>query len=86
METQQRTHLVNQLMEEAQRMMGVLEKAVEGQESDDTHPTLHGSHHSPRPYSVREEHAAWEKVCEALHDIQADLEQIAQAEHHRLAR
>jgi len=40
MEPRKRTHLVNELMEEANRMMGVLEKAMEGERREESHPAL----------------------------------------------
>jgi hypothetical protein len=43
MEPRKRTHLVNELMQEAHLMMGVLEKAMQGERIEESHPTLHGA-------------------------------------------
>ena len=86
MEPQKRTHLVNELMQEAHLMMGVLEKAMQGERIEESHPTLHGAHHPQGPYSLEEEHKAWGKVLRALTDMQTELEQIAQSEHQRIAQ
>ena len=45
MEPRKRTHLVNELMQEAHLMMGVLEKAMQGERLEESHPTLHTAHH-----------------------------------------
>ena len=86
MEPRQRTHLVNELMEEANRMMGVLEKAMEGERSEESHPALHGTHHPHGQYSLEDEHKSWGKVLKALTEIQTELDQIEQSEHHRIER
>ena len=52
MEPRQRTHLVNELMEEANLMMGVLEKAMEGERREESHPALHGNASSPWPVQL----------------------------------
>src|SRR5262245_8314780 len=91
MEPRKRTHLVNELMEEAGLMMKVLTKAMEGKE-EEAHlkeERLHmpdDAQHAQPTYTLEEEHAAWEKVCMALHDIQARLDHIEQAERERIAR
>ena len=85
MEPRKRTHLVNELMQEAHRMMGVLEKAMEGQRVDERHPTLHGAHHPQGPYSLEDEHQSWGKVLRALTDVQTELDQLAHYEHQRIA-
>ena len=46
MEPRKRTHLVNELRDEGNRMMGVLEKAMEGERIEESHPALHGTHHA----------------------------------------
>jgi hypothetical protein len=84
--TTERTHLVNALMQEAHLMMGVLEKAMQGERIEESHPTLHGAHHPQGQYSLEEEHKAWGKVLRALTDMQTELEQIAQSEHQRIAQ
>jgi hypothetical protein len=38
MEPRKRTHLVNELMQEAHLMMGVLEKAMQGERLEESHP------------------------------------------------
>ena len=86
MEPQKRTHLVNELMQEAHLMMGVLEKAMEGARSEASHPPLHGTHHPQGQYSLEDEHKAWGKVLRALTEMQTELEQIEQAEHQRIGR
>ena len=86
MEPRKRTHLVNELMQEANLMMAALEKAMEGERSEASHPTLHGAQHPQGHYSLEEEHKSWGTVLKALTDIQTELEQIEQAEHQRIAR
>lgn len=86
MEPRKRTHLVNSLMEEAHLMMGVLEKALEGQRMEASHPTLHGAHHPQGASSLQDEHASWEKVLRDLKAIQTELDQIEQSERHRIER
>jgi hypothetical protein len=86
MEPRKRTHVVNELMEEAHLMMGVLEKAMEGERIEERHPTLHGTHHPQGQYSLEDEHKAWGKVLRALTEMQTELEQIEQAEHQRIER
>ena len=49
MEPRERTHLVNELMQEAHLMRGVLEKAMQGERLEENHPTLHGAHHPQGP-------------------------------------
>jgi hypothetical protein len=65
-------------------MMGVLEKAMEGQRHEQSHPTLHGTPHPHGSYSLEDEHKAWGTVLTALTEIQTALEQIAHAERHRM--
>jgi len=86
MESHKRTHLINKLMEEANLMMGVLEKAMEGQRIEASQPTMHGTHHPPSEYSLQDEHASWEKISKRLTDIQSELDQIEQSEQHRRER
>ena len=86
MESRKRTHLVNELMQEAHLMMGVLEKAMQGERIEESHPTLHGTQHHEGHYSLEDEHKAWGKVLRALTDIQTELDQIEQSEHQRIAQ
>jgi hypothetical protein len=86
MEAHKRTEMVNRLMEEANLMMGVLEKAMQGERLEETHPTMHGAHHPQGQYSLEDEHKAWGKVLRALTEIQTELNQIEQSEHRRIAK
>ena len=86
MEPRKRTHLVHELMQEAHLMMGTLEKAMEGERSEECHPALHGTHHPHGPYSLAEEHTSWGNVLRALTEIQTALHQIEQSEQHRRER
>jgi hypothetical protein len=86
MEPRKRTHLVNELMEEAHLMMGVLEKAMEGERIEESHPARHGTHHPLGQYNLEDEHKSWGKVLRALNEIQTELDQIAQSEHQRIER
>jgi len=86
MEPRQRTHLVNELMEEANLMMGVLEKAMEGERREESHPGLHGTHHPHGQYSLEDEHKSWGKVLRALTEIQTELNQIEHSERQRTER
>jgi len=86
MEPRKRTHLVNELMQEAHLMMGVLEKAMQGERLEESHPSRHGTHHPQGPYSLEDEHKAWGKVLRALTDMQTALDQIEQSEHQRIAQ
>ena len=51
MEPQKRTHLVNQLMEEATLMQSVLAKAMEGQRTEARQLHLHSTQHAHAAYS-----------------------------------
>ena len=86
MEAHKRTEMVNRLMEEANLMMGVLEKAMEGERIEEIHPAMHGTHHPQGQYSLEDEHKSWGKVLKALTEIQTELDQIEQSEHHRVER
>ena len=86
MEPRERTHLVNRLMEEASLMMGVLEKAMEGERIEEIHPAMHGTHHPHGQYSLEDEHKAWGKVLRALTEIQTELDQIEHTEGQRIER
>jgi len=84
MEPRKRTHLVNEPMQEAHLMMGVLEKAMQGERLEERHPTRHGAHHQQGQYSLEDEHKSWGKVLRALTDMQTELDQIEQSEHQRI--
>ena len=86
MEAHKRTEMVNRLMEEANLMMGVLEKAMQGERLEESHPTMHGAHHPQGQYSLEDEHKAWGKVLRALTEIQTELNQIEQSEHRRIEK
>ena len=86
MEPQKRTHLVNELMQEANLMMGVLEKAMQGERFEETHPALHGTQHLEGHSSLEDEHKAWGKILKALTEIQTELERIEHSEHQRIER
>ena len=86
MEPRERTHVVNRLMEEASLMMGVLEKAMEGERIEEIHPALHGTHHPQGQYSLEDEHKSWGKVLRALTEIQTELDQIEHTEGQRIER
>ena len=76
MEPRKRTHLVNELMQEANLMMAALEKAMEGERIEESYPARHGTHHPQGQYSLEDEHKAWGKVLRALTEIQTELDQI----------
>jgi hypothetical protein len=86
MEPRKRTHLVNELMQEAHLMMGALEKAMEGERIEESHPARHGTQHAQGQYSLEDEHKAWAKILRALTDIQTELDQIEHCEHQRIER
>jgi len=77
--------LVNELMQEANLMMAALEKAMEGERFEETHPALHGTHHEGHA-SLEDEHKAWGNNLKALTDIHTELERIEHAEHQRVER
>jgi len=70
-------------MEEANLMMGVLEKAMEGERIEESHPALHGTPHALGQSSLEDEHKSWGKVLRALTEMQTALDQIEQSEQHR---
>jgi len=86
MEPRKRTHLVNELMQEANLMMAALEKAMEGERIEERSPAKHGAHPPQGPYSLEDEHKAWGNVLKALTAIQTELDQIGQSEHRRIER
>ena len=86
MEPRKRTHLVNELMQEAHLMMGALEKAMEGERIEESHPVRHGTQSPHGQYSLEDEHKAWGKVLRALTEMQTELDRIEQCEHQRIER
>jgi len=84
MEPRKRTHLVHELMEEANLMMAALEKAMQGERFEETHPALHGTQHHEGHYSLEDEHKAWGRVLRALTDIQTEFQSIESSEHQRV--
>jgi hypothetical protein len=86
MEPHKRTELLNSLIEEAHLMMGVLEKAMQGERIEERHPARHGTQHPQREESLEDEHRSWGKVLRGLTEIQTELEQIEHAERQRVAR
>jgi hypothetical protein len=86
MEPRKRIHFVNELMDEANRMMATLEKAMQGERFEESHPALHGTHHAQGQYSLEDEHKAWGKILRALTDIHTELESIEHSEHQRMER
>ena len=86
MELRQCTHLGNELMQEAHLMMGVLEKAMQGERIEESHPTLHRAHHPQGQYSLEDEHKSWGQVLRPLTAMQTELDQIEQLEHQRIAQ
>jgi len=86
MESHKRTELVNRLMEEANLMMGVLEKAMAGERIEKSQPAMHGTHHLHGQYSLEDEHKSWGTVLRALTEVQTALDQIEQSERQRIER
>ena len=86
MEPRKRTHLVNELMEEAHLRMAALEKAMEGERHEQSLPALHRTPHPHGQYSLEDEHKSWGTVLRALTEIQTALEQIAHSERRRMER
>ena len=86
MEPRKRTHLVNELMQEAQLMMAVLEKAMQDERIEESFLAQHGTQHPHGQYSLEDEHKSWGKVLRALTDMQTELDQIEQSEHQRRAQ
>ena len=83
MEPRKRIHLVNELMQEANLMMGVLEKAMQGERVEESFLSHHGSPHPHGHYSLEDEHKAWGRILTALTDIQTELAGIERSEHQR---
>jgi hypothetical protein len=83
MEPRKRTHLVNELMQEANLMMTALEKAMQGERIEESFLAQHGTQHPHGQYSLEDEHKAWGKILKALTEIQTTLESIEHSEHER---
>jgi hypothetical protein len=86
MEPRKRTELINTLIDEAHLMMGVLEKAMQGERIEERHPALHGTHHLQRDDRLEDEHKSWGKVLRTLTELHTELEQIESAERQRIER
>jgi hypothetical protein len=86
MEPRKRTELINTLIEEAHLMMGVLEKAMQGERIEESQPAMRGTHHPQREDRLEDEHKSWGKILRGLTEIHAELEQIEHAEQQRVAR
>jgi len=71
-------------MEEANLMMGVLEKAMEGERIEESYSGLHGTHQPQGQYSLEDEHKSWGKILRALTEIQTELGQIEHSERLRI--
>jgi hypothetical protein len=79
MEPRRRTHLVNELMDEATLMQSALQTSLQAQQTS-------GQTESPGAYRLREEYASWERVLQGLKVIQAELNRIEHAERERRDR
>jgi hypothetical protein len=79
MEPRRRTHLVNELMDEATLMQSALHKSLEARQT-------RGQTETPTAYGLREEYASWERVLQGLKVIQAELDRIERAERARIDR
>ena len=91
MEPQERSQLVTRLLEEATCMQTVLEQAITAKEQEAAQ--IEASAHitddepTPTPVSILEEqYDAWERIAQALSDIQTELLRIEQAEQHSIQR
>jgi hypothetical protein len=73
-------------MEEANLMMGALEKAMQGERIEESQPALHGTHHPDGQHGLEDEHKSWGKVLRSLTEMQAELDQIEHYERQRLER
>ena len=79
MEPRRRTHLVNELMDEATLMQSALQKSLETRQT-------RGQSETPAAYGLRQEYASWERVLQGLKVIQAELDRIERAERARIDR
>jgi hypothetical protein len=91
MEPQERSQLVTRLLEEATRMQTMLEQAIAAkeQEADQIEASGHITDDEPTPtpvYTLEEQYDAWEKIADALSDIQTELNRIAHAEQQSMQR
>jgi hypothetical protein len=85
MESNQRTELVDTLLEEATQKIAVLEHATAAQEvsQEASHRTTHGSPNPQEHSTVQAERQSWEKVVQGLREVRHVLEQIEQSERQR---
>jgi hypothetical protein len=79
MEPRRRTHLVNELRDEATLMQSALHKSLEAIQT-------RGQAKTPAAASLREEYAAWARVLQGLKAIQAELDRIEHTERARIDR
>ena len=91
MEPQERSQLVTRLLEEATRMQTMLEQAIAAkeQEAAQIEASGHITDEEPTPtpvYTLEEQYDAWEKIADALSDIQTELNRIAHAEQQSMQR
>ena len=91
MEPQKRTHLVNELRQEAALMQAALEKAIaakqrEARQIEESHHITDDEPNPPPTSTLRDEHTSWGKVLRALTEVQTELEKIEQFERQRLER
>ena len=91
MEPQERSQLVTRLLEEATRMQTMLEQAIAAkeQEAAQIEASGHITDEEPTPtpvYTLEEQYDAWDKIADALSDIQTELNRIAHAEQQSMQR
>lgn len=80
MESQQRTHLVETLMEEARQMVTVLVKASA---AHDTQATAQETASSHEQYSLEDERHYWKAVLQHLTETSQALDHIKECEQRR---
>jgi hypothetical protein len=85
MESNQRTELIDTLLEEATQKIAVLEHATAAQEvsQEAGHSTTHGASNPQERSTVQAERQSWEKVVRGLTEVRHVLEQIEQSERQR---
>jgi hypothetical protein len=85
MESNQRTELIDTLLEEAAQKIAVLEHATAAQEvsQEASHSTTHGVPNPQEHSTVQAERQSWEKVVQGLTEVRHVLEQIEQSERQR---
>jgi hypothetical protein len=79
MEPRRRTHLVNELRDEATLMQSALHKSLEARQT-------RGQAQTPAAASLREEYASWARVLQGLTALQAELDRIEHMERARIDR